>query len=302
VRLESRPIPASVIREDQRYSLFVNWEYVGTDKMRQSYIARVLESMDLPYGYSAEEARQEFITPEEDEELTLAAVLAVGFIAILLAALFESFTLPVLVLTTLPMSLAGVFWAFWITGDSFDSSARIGLVLLFGVAANNAILLANRFRHEASLLLRAKLGGDPEADAALFPGLRRPLGGSDLYRLPAAERVPMLLRAVSRATRICMRSILLTSSTTFVGMAPLLIPMPDFMLKLLGGTETKGKDIWENLALTSIGGLISGTILLILAFPAAYYMCVRIGWWSRDLRQRMRQRRITRHEATAPAT
>ncbi len=302
VRLESRPIPSSVIREDQRYSLFVNWEYVGTDKMRQSYITRVLESMDLPYGYNAEEARQEFITPEEDEELTLAAVLAVGFIAILLAALFESFTLPLLVLTTLPMSLAGVFWAFWITGDAFDSSARIGLVLLFGVAANNAILLANRFRHEASLVLRAKLGGDPEADAALFPGLRRPLGGSDLYRLPAAERVPLLRRAVSRATRICMRSILLTSSTTFVGMAPLLVPMPDFLLQLLGGHATKGKDIWENLALTSIGGLISGTLLLIVAFPAAYYMCVRIGWWARDLRAHLRQRRIARHAATAPAT
>ena len=40
VRLESRPIPASVVRENQRYSLFVNWEYVGTDKMRQAYIKR----------------------------------------------------------------------------------------------------------------------------------------------------------------------------------------------------------------------------------------------------------------------
>ncbi len=55
----------------------------------------------------------------------------------------------------------------------FDSSAQIGLVLLFGVVVNNAILLVSRFRTEVALILKAKLGGDPEREAALFPGSRR---------------------------------------------------------------------------------------------------------------------------------
>ena len=293
VRLEERPIPASVIRENQRYTVFVNWEYVGTDKMRQGYIKRVLDSMDLPYGYSAEEARDEFISEEEDEELNLAAGLAVGFIGLLLAALFESFALPLLVLLSLPMSLVGVFIAFWMTGDAFDSSARIGLVLLFAVAVKNAILLASRFRQEASLVLKAKLGGDPEAQAALFPGLRRSLGGVDLYRLEAKERPALLRRAVARATRIRLSSILLTSATTVIGLAPLLIPLPDRLVDLLGGKETQGKDIWENLALTSIGGLASSTVLLVIALPAMYYASVRAAWLARRLweRQRARARR-----------
>jgi HAE1 family hydrophobic/amphiphilic exporter-1 len=281
VSLQTQPIPASVIRENQRYTMYVNWEYVGTDKMRQAYIKRILDSMDLPYGYSAEEARQEFISEEEDEELWLAAGLAVSFIAILLAALFESFTLPFLVLLSLPMGVAGVFIAYWVTGDAFDSSARIGLVLLFGIAVNNAILLTSRFRRESSLLLKARLGGDPEAQAALFPGFHKILGGSDLYRLDPQERPALLRRAIARATRIRLRSVLLTSGTTVVGMAPLLIPMPDFLSDLFGGRETQGKDIWENLALTSIGGLISSTVLLLVALPPTYYLCVRLGWIAR---------------------
>jgi len=290
VRLEERPIPASVIRENQRYSVFVNWEYVGTDKMRQAYIKRVLDSMDLPYGYSAEEARDEFISEEENEELNLAAGLAVGFIGLLLAAMYESFTLPLLVLFSLPMSLVGVFIAFWMTGDAFDSSARIGLVLLFAVAVKNAILLASRFRQESSLVLKAKLGGDPEAESSLFPGLRRSLGGVDLYRLDAKERPALLRRAVARATRIRFSSILLTSATTVIGLAPLLIPMPGWLVNLLGGKMTEGKDIWENLALTSIGGLASSTVLLVIALPATYYMSVRIAWLARRLWEAQRAR------------
>ncbi len=281
VNLDSKPIPASVIREDQRYTLFVNWEYVGTDKMRTAYIKRILGSLDLPYGYDAEEARNEFITEEEDQELWVAAFLAFSFIYILLAALFESLTLPLLVMFSIPMALAGVFAAFWITGDAFDSSARIGLVLLFGIVVNNGILLTSRFRHEAALVLKAKLGGDPEAESALFDGFRKSLGGSDLYGLDPRERAALLRRAVARATRVRLRSILLTSGTTIVGLAPLLIPMPDALAGIFGGQEAEGKDIWENLALTSIGGLISSTILLLLALPAIYYMWVRIDWLRR---------------------
>ncbi|MFQ5599051.1 MAG: efflux RND transporter permease subunit, partial [Candidatus Krumholzibacteriia bacterium] len=302
VNLESQPIPASVMRENQRYTLYVNWEYVGTDKMRQAYIKKVLDSLDLPYGFSAEEARREFITPEEDKELKWAVALAIAFIYVLLAALFESTTLPVLVLFALPMALVGVFVAFWITGDTFDSSARIGLILLFGIVVNNAILLASRFRHESSLILKAKLGGDPEARAALFPGFRKLLGGSDLYVLDGKERPALLRRAVARATRIRLRSILLTSGTTIVGLAPLLIPMPDVLSRVFGDGQTEGKDIWENLALTSIGGLVSSTVLLIFTLAPLYYMFVRLWWLLRRAREALSARIARRRKLVAAAT
>lgn len=287
VSLETVPLSGEITREDQRYTSYVNWEYVGTDQMRQAYLKSVIGSLDLPYGYDAEESRREFFTEEEEEELTTAIVLAVLFIFMVLAAVFESLTLPFLVLMSVPMALVGVFLAFWWTHSTFDSSARIGLILLFGIVVNNAILLVSRFRTESTLILKAKLGGDPGAETALFPGLRRDLGGSDLYRLPRDERAGLLRRGVARAIRIRLRSILLTSGTTIVGLAPLLVQFRD----------TEDKDIWENLALASIGGLASSTILILIVLPVLYYVCVRFDWIWRGLLDRVRHgiRRRTPH-------
>jgi HAE1 family hydrophobic/amphiphilic exporter-1 len=271
IDIERREVSRSITRENQKYTAHVNWEYLGTDQMRQKYLKDVLAGIQLPYGYQAEEARREFLTQEEEEEIGLAVWMAVVFIFILLAALTESPTIPLLILLAIPMSLVGVFVIFWLTHSVFDSSARIGLVLLFGVAVNNAILLVARYRTEATLILKAKRGGDPEIAASLFPPLRKTLGGSDLWVLPAGERVGLLKRAVARGTRVRMRSILLTSGTTIVGLAPLLVHM----------NETADKDIWENLALATIGGLASSTILLLIITPVVYTTFTRLAWWVR---------------------
>jgi HAE1 family hydrophobic/amphiphilic exporter-1 len=285
ITIERREVSRSITRENQRYTAHVNWEYLGTDAMRQAYIKDILAGIELPYGYEAEEARQEFFTEEEEGQLNLTLALALAFIFFVLAALFESVSLPFLVLVSAPMALVGVFVTFWLTHSTFDSSARIGLILLFGIVVNNAILLISRFRTEAELILKAKLPGDPPRQASLFPALRKQLGGSDLWLLPPEERAPSLRRAVARATRIRLRSILLTSGTTIAGLAPLLVHLG----------ESEDKDIWENLALASIGGLAASTVLLILLFPPLYYYLVRGGWVARRfggwLRARFRRRR-----------
>jgi HAE1 family hydrophobic/amphiphilic exporter-1 len=315
VTMETLPLSDAIIRENQRYALLVNWEYVGTDRMRTSYIKRVLDTLDLPYGYAAEEAERQFLSEEEESDLTLTIILAAVFILMVLTALFESFSLPLLVLTSLPMALVGVVLTYWLTTSSFDSSAQIGLVLVFGVVVNNAILLVSRFRTEASLILKAKLGGDPCAEAALFPGNRFQLGGTDLWFLPRNERGGLLRRAVARGTLIRLRSILLTSGTTIVGLLPLLVQV-EWVPKKLGWLfdltlpftpsllDTTNQDIWQNLALTAIGGLVSSTVLIVLAIPPAYYVSVRalwlarrVGGWAARVWQRLMRRQPAAQEA-----
>lgn len=262
VRLEQVPVVSSINRENQRYSMQVNWEFIGTPKMRQSYIEEILAGLDLPYGYTAEDVSGQQITEEEEEEMNQMLWITAAFIFMTLAALFESLALPLLVLLSLPMALTGVMAIFWLTDTAFDSSARIGLVLLFGIVVNNAILLVNRFRLELRDIVDR------------YPGLRAHLpahdrfGGWDLRRLPASTRDALLTDAVCRGTRIQLRSILLTSGTTIAGMLPLLIKL----------TEVEGKDIWENLALSSIGGLASSTVLIVGGIPALYALSVRAGW------------------------
>jgi HAE1 family hydrophobic/amphiphilic exporter-1 len=292
--METLPLSDAIVRENQSYTQLVNWEYVGTDRMRQAYIKKVLDSMDLPYGYSVEESRQEFLTEQEESDLLTTIMLAAVFILMVMAALFESYSLPVLVLTSLPMALFGVFFVFWKSTTTFDSSAQIGLVLLFGVVVNNAILLVSRFRSEATLVLRARLGGDPEADAALLPGERTRVGGADLWFLHRKERAALLRRAIARGTLVRLRSILLTSGTTIVGLLPLLVQLDWVPMKLawffnvnlpftLRWMDADNQDIWQNLALTSIGGLLSSTILILLAMPPLYYLSIRFSWLGRTI-------------------
>ncbi len=282
VSAETKPLAGTIVRENQRYTAFLNWEYVGTEAMRQAFLKRVVDGIDLPYGYSAEESRMEFFSEEEESEFTQTIVLALLFIFMVLAALFESITLPFIVLlSSVPMALVGVVLAFWWTDGTFDSSARIGLILLFGIVVNNAILLISRIRTESTMILKERFGGDPSSEASLFPAFRKQLGGSDLWRLPKEERAGLLRRAIGRATRIRLRSILLTSGTTIVGLAPLLYHF----------RETEDKDIWYNLALASIGGLASSTILILLALPPSYYFWVRFNWVWRRIWNRLRRRR-----------
>ena len=137
---------------------------------------------------------------------------------------------------------------------------------MFGIVVNNAILLINRFRLQVREIMTEENfpRGNDEGE---IPEKRR-LGGFDLWRLPTEVRQRVLNHAIVQGTQIQMRSILLTSGTTIAGLLPLLYKKD----------ASAGKDIWENLALSSIGGLGSSTVLILMAIPALYWMFTRWGW------------------------
>ena len=179
VSLQQQPVVTAINRKDQQYAVQINWEYVGTDRMRQHYLQEIIDGVDLPYGYTAEDVSGEQLTEAEEQEMNTMLWLTAAFIFMTMAALFESLALPLLVMLSLPMALCGVMAVFWLTGSQFDSSARIGLVLLFGIVVNNAILLINRFR----LQLRERLAGQSSPGAGLVPdapaaGRRRPVAAA----------------------------------------------------------------------------------------------------------------------------
>ncbi len=276
ISIESRPEISSINRHDQKYSQQVNWEYIGTDRMRRKFLKDIVAGIELPYGYTAEDMSGQQITQEEEDELKNTLWLTLIFIFMALAAMFESFALPLLVLLAVPMALVGVAGIFWGTGSEFDSSAKIGLILMFGIVVNNAILLVNRFRLQVRETLEKE--GVPSGDAEGEVPDKRRLGGFDLWRLAGETRQRILRNAIIDGTRIQMRSILLTSGTTIAGLLPLLYKKD----------ATAGKDIWENLALSSIGGLGSSTVLILMGIPALYWIFTRWGWglarlgrWSR---------------------
>jgi len=59
----------------------------------------------------------------------------------LLAAIMESFTQPLIILGTIPLGLIGVFWSMFITGKTMNTISMMAIVMLVGIVVNNAILL-----------------------------------------------------------------------------------------------------------------------------------------------------------------
>ncbi|MCP4574147.1 MAG: efflux RND transporter permease subunit, partial [bacterium] len=177
LRVEQQLEINSINRHDQRYSQMINWEYIGTESMKQKFTRDILAGIELPYGYTAEDLSGQQLEEEEEEELRQTLWLTLAFIFMALAAMFESFALPLLVLSAIPMALSGVATIFWGTGSEFDSSAKVGLILMFGIVVNNAILLINRFRLQIREIVEQEGYGTEQVPA------KRRLGGFDLWRL-----------------------------------------------------------------------------------------------------------------------
>ncbi|MGC3981676.1 MAG: efflux RND transporter permease subunit [Steroidobacteraceae bacterium] len=76
-------------------------------------------------------------------------LLAIGIVYLVLAAQFESFRHPAIIITTVPLAIAGAVLGLWWQGSSINVFSQIGAVMLIGLAAKNGILIvefANQLR------------------------------------------------------------------------------------------------------------------------------------------------------------
>lgn len=201
---------AMLTRQNKRVGAVVRLDLDRED--RQETVERLVEYLKnyrLPEGlsFSADGDRREI----EDFTRDLAGALLLGtiFVFLLMGFLFESFVLPLSVLPSIPLSFVGVWWFLYVTGESIDALAGIGIVLLLGVVVNNAIVLIDF------------------VNSARAAGLSRDA-------------------AIIAAGQMRFRPILMTSLTTIGGLIPLAfsqhtgegIPYGPFGKALVGGMTT----------------------------------------------------------------
>jgi HAE1 family hydrophobic/amphiphilic exporter-1 len=182
---------------------------------------------ELPEGVTVVQSGERSEMTRSFRDLGWAMLLAVALVYMILAAQFESFIDPFLVASSIPIGLAGSILAIALSGGSINVLSLIGMVVVVGIAVNDDILKVDTIR---------RLRGD----------------GMDGYR------------AILEASRLRLRPILMTSTTTILGSLPMAIGIGS------------GEQLQRPLALTIIGGLVFSTALTLLYTPVLYMIAHRI--------------------------
>jgi len=159
VDYERTESPASIRRIDGKN--VVNLEAnVSTENytLIQRQLKKVIASFDLPLGYSIELGDEFEQINRNVTNFVRTLIMAIILIYIVMSALFESYVLPLSIMTSVPISFVGVYWMLFLTGTSLDTIAFIGCILMVGVVVNNGIVIVDHIntlrrrgmaRHEA---------------------------------------------------------------------------------------------------------------------------------------------------------
>jgi HAE1 family hydrophobic/amphiphilic exporter-1 len=108
-----------------------------------------IKEIGLPAGYSYRFTGQVKVLEETTWNLLLAMLLASIFMYMVLAAQFESFSHPFIIMLTLPLSIPFALLSLWITGRALSLWSALGMFLLLGIVKKNGILqvdYTNRLR------------------------------------------------------------------------------------------------------------------------------------------------------------
>ncbi|MGM0423446.1 MAG: efflux RND transporter permease subunit [Thermodesulfobacteriota bacterium] len=121
---------------------------------------------EMPAGADYELAGMSQLFEESFYYLTITIIFSIIFIYLVLSAQFESFILPLTIMTALPLATVGAFGSLWLLDMNFSVLAFIGLIMLMGLVTKNSILLVDYIN---VLIARGK----PPGQAALEAGRER---------------------------------------------------------------------------------------------------------------------------------
>jgi multidrug efflux pump len=104
---------------------------------------------ELPITAQIDYKGQSLEYKESSSTLAFTFGLALLVVFLVLAAQFESFVHPLIIIMTVPLAVAGALFGLWATGATLNIYSQIGIVMLVGLAAKNGILIvefANQLR------------------------------------------------------------------------------------------------------------------------------------------------------------
>jgi multidrug efflux pump subunit AcrB len=230
--VERRVGPGRVLRVDGRRTITL--EVIPPSEMSLEETLNILQTQVEPriravlpeggniiYGGRADDLRNALITLGQN------FLIAIALLFLLMSALFRSLKDSFFVILAMPLAIVGGIIALQgissITYQSLDLLTMIGFVILLGLVVNNAILLVHQTRMEER-------------------------AGLDRHQ------------AVERALLLRLRPIFMSTSTSLVGMIPLLVVPGD------------GSEIYRGLAAVIVGGMTISSVFTILLLPCLLRM------------------------------
>ncbi len=147
VQVSETRAPLEVVRVGQRPVSIVEGlvEEGGTAKASAD-VQRVMAALTLPPSVTWQVGGADAERQRTSNELTLVLVLAAALMFLVLAGEFASFTIPLVVMLTVPLAGAGAIVFLWLTGQSLNAVSLIGIVVMIGMADNEAVVKLDAIR------------------------------------------------------------------------------------------------------------------------------------------------------------
>lgn len=234
-----RPGPPMIRSEDTRTATWVFVDLSGRDL--GSYMAdaqrMIATQLPLPNGYTLAWSGQYEIVQQNSTRWRVAGLIALVTIILLLYAASRSWLRTLIVVLTVPFSVAGALWFLWLLGYNWSGAVIVGLIALAGLAAEIGIVmllyLDNSYEH-------FKAAGRMSTDQDL----------RDAVHQGAVKRI---------------RPMTMTVAAAFIGLVPLM---------WASGT---GADVMRRIAAPMIGGLFTGFLMGLLIYPVIFYVAKAVG-------------------------
>jgi CzcA family heavy metal efflux pump len=235
--IEYKGALGDIVRKNHRRVVTVKAsvdETKTTGAVARMQVMELMEQLEMPAGYS-------YAFTGEDEEqqkaqafLSKAFVVALLLIFLILVTLFNSVVQPVIILTSVLLSLGGAFWGLAVISSPFGViMTGVGIISLAGVVVNNAIVLID-------------------------------------YTNRLRDRGMALTEAVIAAGATRLRPVMLTAVTTILGLLPMVTGISyDFHVMAVSMTS-ESSQWWRSMAIVVIFGLLMATVLTLVVVPVLY--------------------------------
>ena len=198
-----------------------------------------LNELKLPAGYEIRYAGEQEEQDKAQAFLGKAFVIALLMIVLILVMQFNSLLIPLIIMSTVGLSLVGVFLGLIVCGLPFNIiMTGIAVISLAGIVVNNGIVLLDF----AQQLQRRGMG---------------------------------LVSATVEAGVTRLRPVLLSAATNFVGLIPMAVGISFDFHTFTWATKSESTQWWRNMSIAIIFGLSFTTVLTLVVVPALYVMLNR---------------------------